>query len=76
MKYGVWGLVLLLAILHQNNWLWDNDTLVLGFLPVTLLFHACLSVAAAGTWFLATKFAWPVDVQEVSSGTTNGGTQS
>ena len=76
MKYGVWGLVLLLTILHQDNWLWDNDTLVAGFLPVTLLFHACLSVAAAGTWFLAIKFAWPADAQGASQNSGDGGTQS
>ena len=59
MKYIVWGLVVLLIILHQDVWLWDNDTLVAGFLPVTLLYHACLSLAAGMTWYLATKFAWP-----------------
>ncbi|HAD60157.1 MAG TPA: hypothetical protein DCG12_13010 [Planctomycetaceae bacterium] len=59
MKYVVWGLVVLLIILHQDVWLWDNDTLVAGFLPVTLLYHACLSLAAGITWYLATKFAWP-----------------
>lgn len=76
MKYGIWGLVLLLAILHQDNWLWDNDTLVFGFLPVTLLFHACLSVAAAFTWFLATRFAWPVDADEASGASADGGAKA
>jgi hypothetical protein len=64
MKYVVWGLVVLLAILHQDNWLWDDATLVGGFLPITLLFHGGLSIAAAFTWFLATKFAWLADVAE------------
>lgn len=64
MNYVVWGLVVLLAILHQDNWLWDDATLVGGFLPITLLFHGGLSIAAAFTWFLATKFAWPADVAE------------
>lgn len=55
----VWGLVLLLIVLHQDNFFWHDDTLVLGFLPIGLFYHACLSVAAAVTWFLGTKFAWP-----------------
>lgn len=59
MKKVVWGLVVLLIVLHQDVWLWDNDTLVAGFMPITLLFHAGISVAAAVTWFLATKHAWP-----------------
>lgn len=60
----VWGLVLLLLILHQDNWLWNNDTLVLGFIPIGLFFHACISLAASLTWLLATKFAWPTDLHD------------
>lgn len=59
MKYAVWGLVVLLLVLHQDVWFWEDDTLVFGFLPITLLYHACISVGAAATWFMATKFAWP-----------------
>ncbi|MCR9201167.1 MAG: DUF3311 domain-containing protein [Planctomycetaceae bacterium] len=63
MKKVVWGLVALLVILHQDVWLWDNDTLVAGFMPITLLYHACISLAAGFTWFLATKFAWPEELK-------------
>lgn len=66
MNKVVWGIVLLLVILHQDNWLWDNDTLVGGFLPITLLWHAGISLAAGFTWFLATKFAWPVKAEETT----------
>ncbi|GAB5444075.1 MAG: hypothetical protein Fues2KO_44240 [Fuerstiella sp.] len=66
MKYVVWGLVVLLIILHQDVWLWDNDTLVWGFMPITLLYHACISLGAGFTWFLATKFAWPDVLEEKS----------
>ena len=59
MKNLVWVLVILLVILHQDNWLWENDTLVFGFMPITLLYHAGISTGAAITWFLAIKFAWP-----------------
>ena len=55
------GLVVLLLILHQDNWFWDDNTLLLGFLPIGLFWHACISIAASLTWFLATKIAWPVD---------------
>lgn len=55
------GLVILLLILHQDNWLWTNDTLLLGFLPIGLFWHACISIAATLTWFLATRIAWPFD---------------
>ncbi len=61
---GPWiiaGLVLLLLILHQDNWFWTDGTLVLGFLPIAMFWHVCISIGAALTWLLATKIAWPVD---------------
>lgn len=64
----IWVIVALLVILHQDNWLWNNDTLVFGFIPIGLFYHACLSLGAATTWFLATKFAWP-DELEVDAST-------
>lgn len=64
MKYVVWGLVVLLLLAHQDVWFWEDDTLVFGFMPITLLYHACISLAAGATWFLATKFAWPEVLEE------------
>ncbi len=67
MRWVVWGLVLLLVILHQDVWNWDNDTLLFGFMPVTLFYHACISIAASITWFLATLFAWPHELEEIEA---------
>ena len=64
MFYVVWGLVVLLLILHQDNWNWENGTLVFGFIPMGLFYHAGISIAASVTWFLATIFAWPLDKAE------------
>jgi hypothetical protein len=61
MRVAVWVMVLALVILHQDNWFWDDNRLVLGFMPIGLLYHAGISVSAAAVWFLATKFAWPLD---------------
>jgi hypothetical protein len=61
MKNVVWGLVGLLIVLHQDLWFWDDGTLIGGVMPIGLFYHACLSMAAACTWYLATKFAWPID---------------
>ncbi|QDV42799.1 hypothetical protein Enr13x_26490 [Stieleria neptunia] len=66
MKYLVWGLVVLLVVLHQDLWNWDNDRLVFGFLPVTLAYHAGISIAASIVWLMATKFAWPSDLEGVT----------
>ncbi|WP_250931930.1 DUF3311 domain-containing protein [Aporhodopirellula aestuarii] len=61
---GLWivaGLVVVLLVLHQDNWFWTDGRLVFGFIPIGLFWHACLSVGASLTWFLATKIAWPVE---------------
>lgn len=59
--------VIALLILHQDNWFWNDGTLVLGFLPIGLFWHLCLSVAASLTWFAATKIAWPLDPATVAA---------
>ena len=59
MRGFVWLLVVLLVVVHQDNWFWNDNTLVFGFMPIGLFYHACISVAASITWFLATRFAWP-----------------
>ncbi|MEZ6069285.1 MAG: DUF3311 domain-containing protein [Pirellulales bacterium] len=59
MKYFVWCTVALLIIVHQDIWFWDDPTLVFGFMPIGLLWHVGISIAAGVTWFLATKYCWP-----------------
>lgn len=65
-------LVVALLILHQDNWFWDDGTLVMGFIPIALFWHACISIGASATWFLATRIAWPIDdtvVKQLASST-------
>jgi hypothetical protein len=72
MRYIVWILVAVLVILHQDYWQWDNATLVFGFLPHSLAYHAAISVAAAVVWWLATKFCWPEDLADITQDTQPG----
>ncbi|QDT34740.1 DUF3311 domain-containing protein [Thalassoglobus polymorphus] len=65
MNKVVWGLVVLLIIIHQDVWFWDDPTLLFGFLPIGLAYHAGISIAAAFTWFLATIYCWPEELAEV-----------
>ncbi len=71
MKKLVYGLIILLAILHQDFWWWDDSkTLVFGFVPIGLAYHAGISAAAAILWAMAVKYCWPgdVDVQTDAAG--------
>jgi hypothetical protein len=60
----IWAGVVLLALLHQDFWWWNSRTLVFGFLPIGLAYHAAFSLAAAGLWALACRWAWPDHIEE------------
>ena len=55
-----WGLFLV----HQDLWFWNDGTLIFGFLPVGLAYHALYSVLAGVFWVLAIRFAWPTAVEQ------------
>jgi uncharacterized membrane protein YeiB len=53
------GLVLLLGVLHQDFWWWADRTLLFGFMPIGLFYHASFSMAAVCLWLWAVLCAWP-----------------
>jgi hypothetical protein len=55
-------MVLVLIILHQDNWLWTDDRLMFGFLPIGLFYQICISIAAATVWWWATIYCWPTEL--------------
>jgi len=59
-----WGVVALAAILHSDLWAWNDDTLVFGFMPMALAYHAGISLLAAFAWFMVVKFDWPDGVEQ------------
>jgi len=63
MKNFVYALVILLAIIHQDLWWWNDKTLVFGFMPKGLFYHALFSCMAAVVWALAIKWAWPSEIE-------------
>ena len=60
-------MVLVLIVLHQDNWLWTDDRLMFGFLPIGLFYQICISLAAAGVWWCATIFFWPSELESADS---------
>lgn len=66
MNKVVWGLVALLIVIHQDVWFWEDRTLLFGFLPIGLAYHAGISIAAAVTWYLATIYCWPEEIEEIT----------
>ena len=59
---------IVLAILHQDFWNWDSKSLVFGFMPIGLAYHALYSLVAATFWGIVMKFAWPTELEEWAEG--------
>lgn len=60
----VWTAAILLAVLHQDFWLWNNATLLFGFMPAGLAYHVGFSIASGLLWAAAVIWAWPTEVEE------------
>ena len=60
----VFLLALLLGVLHHDWWYWGDKTLLFGFLPIGLAYHALFSTLATALWAFAVFFAWPKGLEE------------
>ena len=60
-------LILVVIVLHQDIWLWTNKTLVFGFLPAGLAYHAGYSILAALTMALLVRYLWPAHLEEADA---------
>ena len=56
------GLVLLF-LLHNDFWFWDNPKVVVG-LPIGLLYHIGYCIVAAILMALTINHAWPSHLQD------------
>ena len=62
-RHFAWALVAVLAVLHHDFWFWSDPTLLFGFLPVGLAWHAGYSIAACCLWALVSAMAWPTHLE-------------
>lgn len=54
----LYAALVLLFLLHQDFWLWNDPSLLLG-LPVGLTYHVAYCVAVALLMALLVRYAWP-----------------
>jgi hypothetical protein len=59
MHKGISAGAVALFLLHQDFWLWDSQTIVLGCLPIGLAYHLVFSLLSAALWATAVKVSWP-----------------
>ena len=63
-----WGLVLALSLLHYDFWYWNTGSIVLGFMPIGLLYQALISAGSGLAWYLVVRHAWPSWIEEWAEG--------
>ena len=62
-------MLVLLYLLHQDFWFWrEARPLVFGFLPVSLFYHACFTLAVSAAMALLVRHAWPAHLEDESGG--------
>lgn len=65
--------LLLLFLLHQDFWFWSDSTLLLGFLPVGLAYHALYCVVTSLLWYLMVTYHWPDEAEAFAQRDTKEG---
>jgi hypothetical protein len=64
------GIISFAFYIHQDLWWWDDTSLIFGFLPIGLAFHATFSLGCALLGWLAIKYAWPHELQQFAEENT------
>jgi hypothetical protein len=70
MKWLMPLIVFIVILLHQDFWNWTNRSLVFGFLPVGLAYHAFYSILASVTMALLVRFCWPAHLDDADEDET------
>ncbi|TLD72347.1 hypothetical protein FEM03_03045 [Phragmitibacter flavus] len=63
MRKLTWIIFWLLFALHHDFWWWNDGSIVLGFLPISLAWHIGFSIAAGSLWLFAIRHAWPSEIE-------------
>ncbi len=63
MKWVMAVVVLAVAVLHQDVWLWTNHSLVLGFLPIGLVYHLGYCILTSLTMWALVRYFWPAHLE-------------
>ena len=63
MRNVVYGLLLLLYVLHTDVWYWTDPRIVLG-LPIGVTYHLLWTLLVSGAFWLAVRYAWPSEIED------------
>jgi len=62
MRYAVYGLLLLLYVLHTDVWYWNDSRIVLG-LPIGITYHVLWTLLVTVVFGLMVRHAWPDELE-------------
>ena len=63
----LWITVILLIVLHQDFWNWRSARpFVFGFIPVSLFYHICYTLAVSVLMWVMVKSFWPAHLEEAA----------
>jgi hypothetical protein len=67
--------IILLVILHQDFWNWRAARpFVFGFIPISLFYHICYTLAVSALMYALIKIAWPAHLEEeIESASSSSG---
>lgn len=63
-RYAVYAALFVAYLLHNDVWLWDDPSMLLG-LPVGLTYHVGYSLLAALMMFVLVRLAWPDELEAI-----------
>ena len=66
MKKLLWFALILLFVLHQDSWNWNNGRIIAG-LPAGLLYHVVYCFAAAILMAALVAYSWPTELKDTES---------
>ena len=67
MRYVVYGLLLLLYVLHTDVWYWNDSRIVLG-LPIGITYHVLWTLLVTVVFGLTVRHAWPDQLEAAEPG--------
>jgi hypothetical protein len=66
-RITLYAALLILVPLHHDFWLWDDSSLLLGFLPVGLAYHALYCIVTSLLMYLLVTQAWPDEAESFAN---------
>lgn len=67
MKWLIAVAVVAMIVAHQDFWLWNDRTLVFGFVPIGLLYHGLFSLTASLLMVVLVRHAWPSELEQIEA---------